>query len=196
MRIIQYQPVFMLYYNSMNRQRNKEEQSKANKAANRLTTVLFVVSLIVLYWILLLKLGVQFSYMENRSVNLIPFSGPPILNVENILNTVIFIPLGIYAGILFQRWMFGKQLLFSLLFSLLVEGLQYILRLGAFDVTDICTNTFGGIIGFMIFKVIETAFNDHMKTQKFINIMAAAGTVLIISLFVLLKMNMLPIRYQ
>jgi hypothetical protein len=47
--------------------------------------------------------------MGNRSVNLIPFSEPLILNGkmdvgEIILNVVILVLLGIYAGILFERW--------------------------------------------------------------------------------------------
>ena len=169
--------------------------------ANRLTNVLFILYLVGLLWILVLKLGVQFSYMGTRSVNLIPFSEPSILNgkidfSEMILNTVIFIPLGIYAGILFKKWMFGKKLFFFFLISLIVEGLQFILAVGAFDTTDIITNTAGGVIGFMIFKAIEKAFNNDVRTQKFINIIAATGTVSMILLLLLLKMGMLPVRYQ
>ena len=172
------------------------EQSKANNRSNRLTTLLFIIYLIALYWILLLKLGVRFSYMEERRTNLVPFSEGVIVTSENILNLVIFIPLGIYAGILFRKWIFGKKLLFVLLFSLLVEGLQYILRVGAFDITDIITNTLGGITGLIILKGLEKAFNNNFKAQKFINIIALIGTALIIVLLVLLKMNMLPVRYQ
>ena len=76
------------------------------------------------------------------------------------------------------------------------EALQFILRAGAFDITDIITNTLGGIIGLMIFEAIEKVFNNSVKAQKFINIIAAIGTVLMISLLLLLKMNMLPVRYQ
>jgi glycopeptide antibiotics resistance protein len=173
-----------------------KEQSKVNKVTGRLTTVLFIIYLMALYWILLLKLGVQFSYMGNRTTNLIPFSEQLILTSENILNVVIFVPLGVYAGILFGRWIFGKKLLFFFFLSLLVEGLQYILRIGAFDVTDLITNTLGGVIGLMLFKGLDKAFNNSVKVQKFINIIAAAGTVLMILLLVLLKMNMLPVRYQ
>jgi hypothetical protein len=35
-----------------------------------------------------------------------------------------------------------------------------------------------------------------VKAKKFINIIAAVGALLIISGFVLLKLNMLPVRYQ
>jgi len=173
-----------------------KEQSKVNNVTNRLTTVLFIIYLIAICWILLFKLGVRFSYMGNRSVNLIPFREPLILNGENILNVVIFVPLGVYAGILFERWIFGKKLLFFFLLSSIVEGLQYILRVGAFDVTDIIMNTLGGIFGWIIFKGLDKAFNNSIKAQKFINIIAATGTILMILLLVLLKMNMLPVKYQ
>lgn len=149
-----------------------------------------------MFWILLFKLSVHFSYMENRRVNLIPFNEHIILTAENILNVVIFIPLGIYTGILFDRKIFRKKLLFVFSLSLLVEALQYILRVGAFDVTDIITNTAGGMIGFIMFKAVEKVVNDNVRAQKIINIIAATATVLIVLLLVLLKMNMLPIRYQ
>lgn len=170
--------------------------SKVNKATNRLTTVLFVIYLIAICWILLFKLGVRFSYMGKRNINLIPFSEPLILTGENILNVVIFVPLGVYAGILFERWIFSKKILFFFLLSLIVEELQYTLRVGAFDVTDIITNTLGGIIGLMIFKAVEKAVNNSVRAQKFINLIAATGTVLMIILLILLKMNRLPVRYQ
>ena len=161
--------------------------------ANRLTNALFIIYAIALFWILLFKLGVQFSYMSKRSVNLIPNGN---INAESILNIVIFIPLGIYAGVLFKRWTFGNKLLFFFLVSLMFEGFQFVFRIGAFDITDIITNTAGGIIGLLIFKVIERLFNNSVKAQKFINIIAATGTVIMFSLLLLLKLNMLPVRYQ
>jgi len=172
------------------------EQSKADNVTNRFTAVLFAVYLIALYWILLLKLGVRFSYMGSRRTNFVPFSGPPILTSENILNVLIFVPLGIYAGMLFKRWIFGKKLGFFFLLSLSVEALQYILRIGAFDVTDIITNTLGGVVGLLLFKGLQEAFNNSVKAQKFINIIAATGTVLMILLLALLKMSLLPVRFQ
>ena len=140
-----------------------------NKSANKLTLGLFVVYLFGLFWILLFKLGVQFSYMENRNVNLVPFGHGNIDVVEILLNVVIFVPLGIYAGVLFKRRNVVAKLFFFFLISTMFELLQFILRVGAFDVTDIITNTTGGIVGLMIFKGIERVFNNGVKTQKFIN---------------------------
>ena len=172
-----------------------------NNTANKLTNVLFIIYLIALLWILVFKLGVRFSYMENRSVNLIPFNKPLILNGridfgEMILNAVIFIPLGMYAGVLLERWSFVKKVFLFFLISLLIEGLQFILRVGAFDITDIITNTLGGIIGLLIFKAIEKIFKNNLKAQKFINIIAAIGTFLMTLLLLLLKLDMLPVRYK
>lgn len=174
---------------------------KNNNSTNKLTVLLFVIYLAALFWILLFKLGVRFSYMGNRNVNLIPFNEFITLNGkidlgEIIMNVVIFVPLGIYAGILFIRWHIGKNLFFFFLISLIVEGLQFILRVGAFDITDIITNTVGGIIGLMIFKAIEKLLRNRFKAQKFINIIALIGTSLMVLFLLLLKTNHLWIRYQ
>ena len=185
----------------MNLQRYRRNNRSDNNTANRLTNVLFVIYLVVLWWILIFKLGVRFSYMEIRSVNLIPFNELLILNgkpdlVGLIMNVMIFVPLGIYAGVLFKRWTFRKNIFLFFLISLMIEGFQFVFRVGAFDVTDIITNTSGGIIGLMIFKAIEKVFNNNLRAQRFINVIAAIGTILMISLLLLLKLNMLPIRYQ
>ena len=180
----------------MNLQKYWRNKGKDNNRTNKLTIVLFGIYLIALFWILLFKLGVQLSYMGNRSVNLIPFSDGKIDVSEIILNVVIYVPLGIYAGILFKRRTLGTKLFLFFSTSSMFEVLQFIFRVGAFDVTDIIANTSGGIIGVMIFKAIEKLFKNSVTAHKFINIIAAIGTVLMISLLLLLKMNKLPVRYQ
>lgn len=167
-----------------------------SSSANRLTNALFIIYLAALVWILVFKLGVRFSYMGSRRVNLIPFREPLTLSGEIVLNVLIFVPLGLYAGVLFQKWIFTKKILLFVLVSLLIEGLEYILSIGAFDSTDVITNTSGGIIGLMIFKVIESVSSNNFTAQKFINIIAGIGTVLMTLLLVLLKLNMLPVKYQ
>jgi len=169
---------------------------------NKLTQVLVLIYLIALVWILLFKMGVHFTYMENsRSINLIPFYEPLSLNGkldwgELIMNVVIFVPLGIYTGILFRSWTFGKKLLLFFIISFLIEVLQYIFGIGAFDITDLINNTFGGIIGLTIYTGIEKAFKNSVKAQKFVNILATVGTVSAILFLVLLRTNQLWIRYQ
>lgn len=166
-----------------------------NNKTNKLTNVLFIIYLIALFWIIIFKFNLPFSDMGNtRSINLIPFSESLILNgklafSEIIMNVVIFVPLGIYAGILFKRWIIGKKLFLFFLISLICEGFQFILGVGASDITDIINNTLGGIIGLMIYKGIEKVFKNSVKTQKFINIIAIIGTILMILLLLLLRIN-------
>lgn len=173
-----------------------------NNKLNKLTYVLFAVYLIALFWILVFKLGVHFSYMGNeRSINLIPFSEPVILNGridfgEMIMNVLIFIPLGIYVGILFKRWIIGKKLFLFFLIRLTCEVVQFILAIGAFDITDLINNTLGGTIGLMIYIGIEKVFKNSVKAQKFINTIATIGTISIILFLFLLKTNKLGITYQ
>ena len=107
------------------------------------------------------------------------------------MNVVIFVPLGMYVGILFKRWITLKKLFLFFLISLICEVLQYILNIGASDITDIINNTLGGLIGLMIFNGIEKVFKNSVKSQKFINIIALTGTILMILILFLLKINKL-----
>ena len=170
---------------------------KDNNKTNKLTTVLFIIYLIVLFWIIVFKFNLRLPPLRNmRSINIIPFSQPLILNGkiafgEIIMNVVIFVPLGMYAGILFKRWIIGKKLFLFFLISLICEVFQYILNIGASDITDIINNTLGGLIGLMIYKGIEKALKNSVKAQKIINIIALTGTILIILILFLLKINRL-----
>ncbi|MFT3750237.1 MAG: VanZ family protein [Agriterribacter sp.] len=172
-----------------------------NVNSNKITKILFVIYLFALCWILLFKLGVRFSYMAERRVNIIPFNGllgenGEINLGEIIMNAVVFVPPGIYVGILYPHWTPVKKAFFFFLLSFLFEALQFIAKAGAFDITDVIANTFGGIIGLMIMWVIEKLVSSSAKAQQFVNILAVAGTLLMIAMLLLLKLNMLPVRYQ
>ena len=167
---------------------------KDNKT-NQLTNVLFIIYLIALFWIIVFKFNLPFSNIGNmRSLNLIPFSEPLILNNkvsynELIKNVLIFVHLVIYVFILYKKWTSIKKIFLFFLISLICEVLQYILAIGASDITDIINNTLGGIIGLIIYKVIEKIFNNSAKAQKFINIIAQIGTTVVILLLLLLRIN-------
>lgn len=161
---------------------------KNDNKTNRLTKILFVVYLIALFWIIIFKFDIPFSnlgYM--RSINLIPFSESLITNgkldfSEIVMNAVIFIPLGIYVEVLFKRYTIGRKIFFIFIISFICEISQFILGVGASDITDIINNVLGGIIGLVIYKVIEKILKNSIKAQKFINVIATIGTILMISL--------------
>ena len=177
-------------------QSNWKNREKDILGSHKLTVLWCSIYMISLLWITLFKLGVRFAYMENRIVHLVPFTGSEIDSSEIMLNVFIFVPLGIYTGLLYKKWSIGTSVLFFFLFSLLIEGLQYFLKAGAFDSTDIMTNTTGGMVGIFILRLIEYLFKRTSKAQKFINILASIATVLVILFLFLLKTNHLWIRYQ
>ena len=177
------------------------EKNNEKLTSYLLTFILVFIYLIALIWILLFKMGVEFSYMENRNINLIPFS--EFLSDTGtvdpgglVLNIIIFIPLGLYSGLIFKSWSMVQNTGLFLSTSLLIESIQYFIRIGAFDITDIITNTSGGILGILLYKTIEKMAGNPYRAQKWINIIATAGSLTMIAILILLKMNRLPIRYQ
>ena len=175
--------------------------NKNTVTTNKITQSLLIVYLLALLWIIVFKLNVSFTNAGNRSINLIPFHQPMILNGktdygEMILNVLIFIPLGIYLGILLKKTSRMKKVLIFSIVSLSLELQQYIFKLGAFDITDVITNSFGGMLGLILLRVMYQLIKNELKTQKIINVLAGIGSLTILSFLVLLKLNLLPIRYQ
>jgi glycopeptide antibiotics resistance protein len=167
----------------------------------KITVVLLLIYLAVLVWVLILKLGVEFSYMETRSVNFTPFReliafGFKSDILEILLNVLIFIPMGLYSGALFKNWVLIKHALVFLVISLFIESLQYVLAIGAFDITDLITNTFGGVLGWLLYKMIKKIVSSQVKAQKVINALAGIGTFAVLLILVLLKLDLLPIKYR
>ncbi|OOG75320.1 VanZ family protein [Algoriphagus sp. A40] len=163
--------------------------------SRKLTLVLFAVYLIVLFWTIVLKFNIQFPNRGNLSgVNLIPYGGDLFPNNkfelgELLLNILLFIPLGLYVGILFKEWSVGKKILLSFLTSLLFEVLQFIYKIGIFDTADLINNTLGGTIGLLIYLATEKAFNNSDKARKLTNTIALTGTTLLLSLILFLKIT-------
>lgn len=170
-----------------------------NLSNTRLTKALFVVYLAVIVWVLLFKLGVRFSYMEGRSINLVPFSeylfgGQQDIS-QVILNVAVFIPMGVYVGAISDA-SFGRKLIFFLLSSLFLEICQLVFRIGFFDITDIITNVLGAVIGYSLYLLFIKLFGNRERARRLINLLGAIGTVLLVTFLVLLKLRLLPFRYQ
>lgn len=161
--------------------------------STRLTFALFGVYLIAIYWIIVLKfnIGAYHDQVDER-FNYIPFRELVrygIFNTEIILNVFIFLPFGLFAGVLLEQLGVFKKILLFFSLSFLFEASQYILKVGAFDITDLINNTFGGIIGLIIFARLKKALKSQLKAQKFINIFALIGTIIIFSFLLFLKIN-------
>lgn len=121
----------------------------------RATTVLallFAVYLVLLVWIVLWKLEVPWvGDEERRVVKLVPFvpaagagASRPLEVVANIL---LFVPFGVYLGLLAPRWSSWRAVGPLAGASLALELGQYVLAVGSTDVTDVIVNTTGGLAG-------------------------------------------------
>lgn len=86
---------------------------------------------------------------------LIPFmdmlGGP----IDTILNVVLFIPLGFFLPLLYQKYnRISSVALTGFLFSLSIEMIQMFGR-GSTDINDLITNTVGTILGYFTYKLFS-----------------------------------------
>lgn len=82
-------------------------------------------------------------------------------------NVVAFIPFGTFLpGIFVRCRRFFLTTLLSFEFSLCVEVIQLIWKVGSFDVDDILLNTLGGMIGYMIFLIYYKIRHPKTTNQK------------------------------
>lgn len=77
----------------------------------------------------------------------------PDLLPENILNVVVFMPLGLMMAAGFESIKWWQALLVGLGFSVTIEALQYLFNLGVSEFDDVFHNTIGCIIGYGILKI-------------------------------------------
>jgi glycopeptide antibiotics resistance protein len=92
--------------------------------------------------------------------------------VVNILGNILaFAPFGFLLPMLNVSYRkFLRMATLSLWFSIMIEVVQLVTRVGIFDVDDIMMNTFGGIIGYicyMIFHFVVVRMNkSHSKNHR------------------------------
>lgn len=100
-----------------------------------------------------------------RYLNNIPRIGcfNVILNLAG--NVVCFMPLGFVLPIITNRnWGGVRVTIMTFLASLFVEVLQLVSKLGSCDVDDLILNTFGGILGYLLFIICRGIY--RMKVRK------------------------------
>lgn len=75
------------------------------------------------------------------------------LLAENIMNVVVFIPVGLLLGIAFKQMAWWKALLIGCSISISIEALQFWLMKGFSEVDDVMHNTTGCILGYILIQV-------------------------------------------
>jgi glycopeptide antibiotics resistance protein len=147
--------------------------------------------MVLLLWLILFKTSFDiisvFTSVHIRNVNLVPFLGPLSGMVENFL---VFIPLGLFLSIYFDKVTFWRKLIFICAFSLTLETIQYIFSIGMSDITDVITNTLGGLFGLSLYSIGKNNM-DSEKMNRIIVILVA----LFAAIFVLLRLFVFRVKY-
>ena len=73
---------------------------------------------------------------------------------EIIMNVLVFIPLGFLLAFSFQNIKFWQSILIGCLISISIEALQYFYKLGMAEFDDVFHNTFGVLIGYILYKIM------------------------------------------
>ena len=160
-----------------------------------LSRVLLALYLLTLLWLTLFKLSYDIpsilANFQTRSLNLIPFVTYGQTGIsETVSNFVTFIPFGLLLSLNFKKAALRRLLIVVFGFSVAVEALQFILAIGTTDVTDVVTNTFGGLVGIVLYRLA----NKIVKAEILDRIIIAVGLTLFVA-FILLRLLVFRVRY-
>ena len=125
----------------------------------------FWIYFVVLVYFLLLSERKEYTYYR---YNLVLFqeiqrflNGAKYFSTKEILlnllgNVIGFVPLGFLLPIIRRKKTFSFLcVIFVFLFSLAIEVLQLVFRIGVFDVDDLLLNALGGLIGYLIYLLCQ-----------------------------------------
>ena len=73
-----------------------------------------------------------------------------------ILNVLLFIPYGILASVVFQKMRISKLFFYGVLTSVIIELIQYLSRLGCFDIDDLIQNAIGICVGCLLANFLQS----------------------------------------
>lgn len=127
-----------------------------NKRLIPLTLLLGYIVIVVFYTVIWRPTGesreynfmIFWSYMANRK-EMTP------LYLENIMNILLFLPLGVLSGVVFKRNSLLYCLFFCVTFSIIIEILQLIFKKGFAETDDVIHNTLGCLIGYWIWLLLK-----------------------------------------
>lgn len=151
------------------------------KLRNILTITSFCLYLLVAIWIYYFKLNIipDLRFLRwDPTFNWIPFSD--VFHAEKgfsladlilqFLNIIGFILVGYLASGIVKKYNFTFGVLFSLLFTILIELMQYLLSFGSGQLGDILMNGLGGIIGAFLYMKLNKKIPLKIQNILYISI--------------------------
>lgn len=132
--------------------------------------VIFICYLIFLAYFLFFSedFGRGTHFQEEYAYNLVPLKeirrfivyrkvvGTRSFLLNIVGNIVGFMPFGFFLPVVSRRsrhWY--NTVLLSFLFSLSIETIQLVFKVGSFDVDDMLLNTLGGILGYILYRIVQ-----------------------------------------
>lgn len=85
---------------------------------------------------------------------------------DNIINIIVFIPIGFLASLFIGRFKIIISLLIGLFISETIECSQLILKRGTFDVDDLFNNVIGAIVGAIIYIALRMSYNKFKERNN------------------------------
>lgn len=153
-----------------------------------ITYTVYSIYMLLLVWLVIFKFATSLDGIPSiRGINLIPFHYDVDNSVhlkEVLYNVFVFIPAGFY----FTAFASKKNILLGTVatsvLSLLFEIIQWVFAIGASDITDVITNTVGGLCGMLLFLIMGKITVKHRMT--IVNVLGIIIEVLGVLLFVVL----------
>lgn len=120
----------------------------------------------------------------DANVNLIPIVGMADSIRNTLLNVLLFIPLGFFLPLFWQRYRkIQSTLLFGFFATLTIEIAQ-LFSFRATDVDDLITNFTGALCGYLLARVITKGFTKHPgDSNPESHLPLLCGTVLFVMFF-------------
>jgi len=137
----------------------------------------------------------QFEWRKDQ-FNWIPFSNNMDV-VAYILNVVLFIPLGLFVPIIWQKLnKFSKIITMGFLFTILIEASQ-LLNNRRTDIDDILLNVLGAVVGFGLFKLLDkiTKSKFHVNNPMIAELLISIVVVFLGRFFLYNEMGLAKILY-
>lgn len=158
-------------------ERNREAETTSVKKTNWFAWILFVAYLWLLFYLLFFSESYgRTDVVEEYRYNLELFkeikrfwNNWETIGIQNVMinlagNIAAFVPFGLLFPMICNR---GKRcvccVVMTALFSLFVEMVQLVSKVGAFDVDDIFLNTIGGLVGFLGYQILFRIYKGWYK---------------------------------
>jgi glycopeptide antibiotics resistance protein len=158
------------------------------ESRSALTVVLFAIYLVVLVAVILFKFPFNYqSAPHGRDLNLIPLAGS--FTHSGVLvwgeigdNVLIFIPFGIYICMLQRTWPLAKKILPIVATSVVFETIQYVFVIGRADITDVLSNTLGGVVGIGVYALLARILGSRTnRVLSIVILVLTSGSLLFLA---------------